>query len=85
MKKTTTTKTTKTTKTTRAVTPHDSIFALVKSTEAGVAVELYGYGVTSFDPRDVTVTEKRCSTVGGNTSLYLTRADVTRLRRYLVA
>ena len=44
---------------------------------------LEGYGVTSFDPEDVTEEEDGTGTVGGGTALFLTKADVTRLRTLL--
>lgn len=79
--------TTKATKA-KAAKASNSLFGLSESKQAGVAVELYGYSDTSFDPADVQVDNKRqgrtpaCSTVVGITSFFLTPADVTRLRRY---
>jgi hypothetical protein len=66
----------------------NSIWDVTKSMEPGVALELEGYGVTSFDPAAVQINkgEKNKlfhSTVGGYTSIYLTPADVKKLRAAL--
>jgi hypothetical protein len=63
--------------------PDDAIDDLVQSREPGIAIEMSGFGFTSFDPKDVIVDQGHPPTVCGETSFYLTPADVERLRRFL--
>jgi hypothetical protein len=49
------------------------------SQEPDVYVEIHGYGVVTYDRKDVQNNDDGSSTVGGDTAMYLTKADVHAL------
>jgi hypothetical protein len=63
----------------------ESVWEIEKSKQRGVAVEIHGYGVTSFDPRHMATYGPEDFVGGGMTTFYLTEADLGQIQKFLDA